>query len=49
MRHPIRGIRGSKPRLAPSLRQMLAEEAAAEAQKRKERKLRKSGARKSDE
>ena len=30
MRHPVIGIRGSKPRVAPSLRQMLAEEAAQE-------------------
>jgi hypothetical protein len=38
MRHPIRGIPGSKPRVAPSIAQMLR---AEEAQKRKKRKLRK--------
>jgi hypothetical protein len=47
MAHPITGIVGSKPRFGPTLRQMLAEEAALEAQKRKLRKERKSGARKS--
>jgi hypothetical protein len=40
MGHPIRGIRGSKPRFGPSIAQVLAEE--AEAQRRKDRKLRKS-------
>ena len=38
MRHPIIGIRGSKPRVLPTFRQVLAEE---EAQKRKAGKLRK--------
>jgi hypothetical protein len=45
MGHPIQGIKGSKPRFAPTLRQMMAEEAAQEERKRKlreERKLRKS-------
>jgi hypothetical protein len=46
-KHPIRGISGAKPRVLPSIRQILAEEAETEAQKRKERKERKSGARKS--
>ena len=43
MPHPVYGIKGSKPRL-PSIRQMMAEEAAQEERKRKareERKLRK--------
>jgi hypothetical protein len=38
MRHPILGIRGAKPRIAPSRRQMLAEEAAEAAKKREKRK-----------
>ena len=49
MRHPVIGIRGSKPRVAASLRQLLAEEAAEAARKRKRK--RKGGvprARKSD-
>ncbi len=41
MRHPIIGIRGSKPRVGPSIAQMLRAEEAA--QKRKGGKLRKGG------
>jgi hypothetical protein len=46
MRHPVIGIRGSKPRIAPTLRQMLAEEAA----RKRKRKRKGAGprARKSD-
>jgi hypothetical protein len=50
MRHPIRGISGAKPRVLPSIRQLLAQE---EAEKRKGastqhlRKKRKGGGRKS--
>ena len=46
MRHPILGIRGSKPRIAPSVAQMVTAEAA---RKRKgKRKRGASRARKSD-
>ena len=42
MGHPIQGIKGSKPRFGPTLRQIMAQEAAREERKRQELKLRKS-------
>ena len=48
MGHFLTGIKGSKPRVGPSIAQMLRAEAAPEAaQKRAKRKLRKGGVRKS--
>jgi hypothetical protein len=47
MGHPIRGIRGAKPRIGPSIAQMMRAEELRKREKRKERYLRKSGVRKS--